>query len=135
MILITEDEKRIVDIGTCDVWKSLYSTVVSCIKNAKETYPNALHILQEAKCDSSKGYITAREINLIRDELSKYSPENIVYDIDDPNAVAPWNGSISPIITSCSNFYVTADGKDLLYEIVSILCYAEICNVNISSLD
>ena len=59
----------------------------------------------------------------MRDKLSNYPPEELVYDINDRSKHAPWEGNISPVVTSCANFYTTADGKDLLFEIVSILTY------------
>lgn len=43
----------------------------------------------------------------------------------------PWKGRLSNVITSCANLYTTADGKDLLYEVVSILCYAEVAAVSV----
>lgn len=55
----------------------------------------------------------------MRDKLSNYSPEDLVYDIDDRSKHAPWEANISPVVTSCANFYTTADGKDLLFDIVS----------------
>lgn len=135
MILTTADEKMTVDIGTSDTWKALYSTIVSCIENSKEKYPRAIQLLETGKCISNQGYESAREFNHIRDELSNYKPDQAVYDIDNPELIAPWKKDLSPVITSCANLFVTADGKDLLFEIVSILCYAEICKVNILSMD
>ena len=54
-----------------------------------------------------------------------------MYDKDDPSRVAPWSGNISGIVTSCGNMFLTADGKDLLYELVSILTYAHYANVDV----
>lgn len=38
---------------------------------------------------------------------------------------------MSPVITSCANLYTTKDGRDLLFEIVSILCYGYYSNTDI----
>ena len=75
---------------------------------------------------------TARQFNLIRDELSKYAPEKAVYDLHDLKKMAPWAGNLNSVITSCANLYTTADGQDLLYEVVTILCYAGIKRVSVS---
>lgn len=75
---------------------------------------------------------TARQFNLIRDELSRYAPEKAVYDFRDLKKKAPWNNNLSSVITSCANLYTTTDGQDLLYEIVSILCYAGVKKVSVS---
>lgn len=42
----------------------------------------------------------------------------------------PWKGKLSPVITACANLYTTADGKDLLLEVVCILSYAQIKKVS-----
>ena len=75
----------------------------------------------------------AEQINQLRDELSQFPPEKAIYDIDNPKLPAPWDGKLSPVVTSCANIFTTADGQDLLYEIVSILCYAKIAKTSIES--
>ena len=66
----------------------------------------------------------AREMNLIHDMLSKFPPQQAVWDCNDLTKKAPWEGNLSPVVTSCSNLYTTADGEDLFYKLVSILYYA-----------
>ena len=128
MTIISSDGNRSVNIGTSDVWYALYSTIVSCIGNK---YALALDLFKTGECKGNIGYETAKEFNHIRDELAQFPPEKAVYNIDKPNIEAPWKGHISPVITSCANFFTTADGGDLLYEIVSILCYAKVSNTDI----
>lgn len=103
------------------------------MNNSENQDKLAIDFLKLGTCDSSKGYDVARQINLIRDELSKYSPEKAVYDIDNPQKVAPWYGKLSPVVTSCANIFTTADGQDLLFELVSILCYAQVVRTDIIS--
>lgn len=131
MRLISSDGKKTVNIGGGDIWKSVYSTVVSCVGKKRKEYPLAFGFLETGKCDGAQGYDIAKQINHIRDELSQYSPEKAVYDIDNPKLAAPWKGNLSPVVTSCANMFTTADGQDLLFEIVSILCYAKIAKVDI----
>jgi len=133
MRLLSEDGKRYVNIGGVDIWKSVYSTVVSCVGKKRKKYPLAFEVLETGNCEGKNGYDTARQINQIRDELSQFSPEKAVYDIDNPKVAAPWKGKLSPVVTSCANIFTTADGQDLLYEVVSILCYAQVAKTNIIS--
>lgn len=56
-----------------------------------------------------------------------------MYDIDNPKLLAPWKDNLSPVVTSCANMFTTADGQDLLFEIVSILCYTQVTKTNIVS--
>ncbi|WP_169304480.1 Imm70 family immunity protein [Slackia heliotrinireducens] len=75
---------------------------------------------------------TARQINLIRDGLSQVLPSDAIYDINNPETPTPWAGNISPIVTSCGNLYLTSDGKDLLFELVSILTYCAYVGTSVS---
>lgn len=131
MRLISSDGRRIVDVGAGNIWKSVYSTVISCLGRKRKDFQLAYSFLETGNCDGKNGYMVARQINLIRDELSRYAPDKAVYDIDNLQITPPWKGNISPVVTSCANFFTTADGKDLFYEIVSILCYAEVTNTYI----
>ncbi len=131
MIIISNDEVKVVDIGNTSIWRALYSTIFVCLGSKIKKYNYASSFLKNGKCDGKDGYATAREFNLIRDELSKYPPSKMVYNLENKNEQPPWGNKISPVITSCSNYFTTADGKDLLFEIVSILCYAQVKGVNL----
>ena len=131
MTIITSDEKMTVDIGGADIWNSLKSTVETRLGSLKSDISKAVNFLNTGKCNAKNGLETARQFNIIRDEFAKLSVEEIVYDANDPEMEVPWKNNISPTITSCANFYTTSDGKDLLCEIVSILCYAQSNNVSI----
>lgn len=132
MKLLTSDERKILEIGTNDYLYCFYSTIVANLsKNLKEI-SLAIDFLKDGKCKGSAGYETARQFNLIRDQLSRLRTNKIVYDIENVNKKAPWGNNISPVVTSCGNFFVTSEGKDLIFEITSILCYAQIKKVDVS---
>ena len=126
----TKDGRYTINISY-DIWHSLYSTVVGRLGSQNKEISEGILFLKDIKCQWNEGLRIARQINLIRDRLSQVKPEDAIYDIDDINKEAPWKGKISPVITSCANMYTTNDGKDLLYEIVSMLCYAEYSRNNI----
>ena len=132
MIIVSSDGNRIVEIGNSDIWISLCSTIAVRLNYNEEDIPLVLKFLRTGKCVAKEGNATARQFNLVRDELSKFAPDKVVYDIAEMTKEAPWGVNISDVITSCANFYTTSDGKDLLFEIVSILCYAGIMKVDIS---
>lgn len=131
MRLFTSDGNRIVDIGSYEIWHCLYSTVAVRLQDYKNTVPNAFQFLKSGECLHMRAMETAREINLVRDRLAGVSPDDAVYDVNNLDMVAPWKGRLSPVITSCNTMFTTSDGKDLLYEIVSILCYAGTKKVNV----
>lgn len=131
MELVTEDGKRYVEIGSSAILYSVYSTAEVRLGLFKHKIPLALEFLKTGECAGNKAKETARQINLLRDEFSKYTPEKAVYNARNLKEKPPWEGNLSPVITSCGNLYTTADGKDLLVELVTILVYADIKKVNV----
>ncbi len=133
MIISSSDGKRIVDIGNSENLWAVYSTIVNTFWGIRKyKVSKAIKFLEEGHCSGSEGYETAREFNLIRDKFAEIKPEDATYDIKDKSKVAPWINNISPVVTSCANLFTTADGEDLLFEIVSILCYAQILEVDVT---
>lgn len=54
------------------------------------------------------------ELKIIRQELSNFAPDKVIWDIDDLTKLPPWEDNISKTITNLSNYFVTSDGKQLL---------------------
>ena len=131
MRIVSSDGKRIVDIGCSDIWNSIYATAVDAFGLGKHKVSKALKFMKDGSCSGEEGYEIARQFNLIRDKFAGIDPDKAVYDIKDKKKTAPWKGKISPVITSCANLYTTADGKDLLFEVVSILIYAQIAKITV----
>lgn len=131
MIVATSDYKQSVDIGSYSIWHALYSTVISQPNQVKCNFPDAISFLQNGSCSADRAERTARQLNLVRDCLSLVSPDKAVYDIDNSQVDAPWKNSISSIVTSCANLFTTADGMDLLCELVRLLSYASNANVSV----
>ncbi len=100
MIITSEDGKRTVNIGDANDWKAVFSTILCCVTDANVKMPMAMAFLKTGKCAGRDGYEIARQFNLIRDELATVPPKNMVYDYENPGVKAPWDGHISPVITS-----------------------------------
>lgn len=132
MVIISEDNKKFVDVGKSDILYALFSTADARLGMGRRKVSLGLAFLETGNCEVKDALETARQLNLIRDELSKFSPDKMVYSKKDPKKAAPWGKSISPIITSCSNYFTTADGKDLLSELVGLLVYADLKKKSVS---
>lgn len=126
MIIISSDGKRLIDVGTGAILKSVYSTASKRLGRRVDKMQDALVFLETGICEAPNSLKTARQFNLLRDEFARLSPDKAIWDIDDLTKESPWSKGLSPVITSCANLYTTADGKDLLFEIVSILVYGSI---------
>lgn len=131
MKLITSDEQRVLEIGTNNYLFCFYSTVYVNLAKKYKDISLAIEFLRDGECNGCDGYIIARQFNLIRDRLSNLDVSKIVYDMTDPKKKAPWINNISFVVTSCGNFFITSEGKDLIFEISSILCYAKVKNVDV----
>lgn len=131
MHIVTKDSERAIDVGSPDILFSLYSTVMIKLKESHSELPYAIAFFQTRECKGDNALECARQINMIRDMLSQINPNDAVYDMNDTSKEAPWKGKMSSVVTSCGNMYTTSDGKDLLYEIVSILTYSYYCKVDV----
>jgi hypothetical protein len=55
-----------------------------------------------------------QELVQIKDKLKEFSPEQVVWDIEDLSKQLPWGNKISSDITDLSNYFVTSDGEDFI---------------------
>lgn len=111
-----------VNVGNSEIWKALVSTVNTLLKKQSLSISKGIAFFNSGSCISSECLETARQINLIRDALSAFKPNEVVFDEKNPSYRASWANNISPVITSCANYFITADGHDLLSELVGLLC-------------
>lgn len=58
--------------------------------------------------------IAIHELEQIKKELAKLSPDKVIWDIENLSAQPPWGTSISSDITNLSNYFVTSDGEDFI---------------------
>ena len=128
MTIISEDGYRYVDIGTSDILFSVYSTIHKMLEDRKDELSHALAFLKSGECHPSYALTTARELNKARDYLAAVPPQSAVYNELQTEIDPPWKDKISPVVTSCANLFTTADGKDLFFELVSILYYSHLNN-------
>lgn len=130
MRLYTEDEKRMVDVGTGSIWYSIYSTaMIAFPDDAKKSVPLAMDFLKNGDCPAEKAAETRKQLTKIRNAFSTLEPDKAVFDYHRPNVTPPWAGNIADTVTSCANLYTTADGKDLFTEVFALLEYASKENV------
>ncbi|MED4971226.1 Imm70 family immunity protein [Parageobacillus toebii] len=59
----------------------------------------------------------------MEEQLSKYSPEQVIWDINDLSKVPPWGDKISSKVTNLANYFATSDGKtffEVLYNAMDV---------------
>ena len=110
-------------VGTSDFLHCFFSTVCVCLERKKHgsKYPCIMKKLYHGKLDYTDIGSAIKELQEIKSELKKYTPENVVWDIDDLSANPPWGNNISHDITDLSVYFVTSDGEDLITKLEKAL--------------
>lgn len=85
MIITSEDGKVYVDIGSTEIWICFYSTIITKMGSIKKDIVLALEFIKNGQCEAKNCLEVAREFNLIRDKLSLFSVEELVYDMNNPS--------------------------------------------------
>ena len=132
MNIVSGDAKQNVSLGGADTWTALQSTIRYHLSASRSQLSLVFSFLDSGHIASSDCLAAAREFNLVRDALSQIPPSEVIYDEKDPNMQPPWGDQISPVITSCANYFTSGDGDDLLAEIVRVFTYAAYADTDVT---
>ncbi|MDO8826363.1 Imm70 family immunity protein [Methylophaga sp.] len=110
------------EIGTPDFFHAFFSTVNSNLeKEWGSRFPVLLNNLYQGGLEAALAAKALAELKQVKDELAAFSPEHVVWDIEDPSKQPPWSSDISPDITSLANYFVTSTGRDLIETLLEAL--------------
>lgn len=103
-------------IGSADFLHSFFSTVAYHLENKEwgKYYPCIMNELYQGELPVEKIPAAINELQNIQNCLQKYSPDKVIWDIDDLSKRPPWNNEISDAISDLSNYFVTSDGEDFI---------------------
>lgn len=103
-------------IGYGDFLHSFFSTVAYNLENENwgSRFPIIMNELYHGKVSNENTDKAIKELGIIQKELKEFTPEKVVWDIEDLSKEPPWGSDISKDITDLSNYFVTSDGKDFL---------------------
>lgn len=120
-------------IGSGDFLHSFFSTVAVNLEDGKwgKRFPVIMNDLYKGKIDNKKVKKAIKEVEKIKTELKKFTPDKVVWDIDDLTKQPPWGDEISTDITDLSNYFVTSDGEDFLSIFMNALNEAKEMNTSI----
>lgn len=104
------------EIGTASFLHSFFSTVAYRIEKGKwgSKYPVIMNELYQGKLSCENVPTAKKELEKISKKLEKFSPDMVVWDIEDLSKQPPWGDKISDEITSLANYFVTSDGRDFI---------------------
>lgn len=103
------------ELGTSDFLYAFFSTVRHHLDKRRwwPAYPNILRKLYKGELSAADADPALAELHEIQEKFRAYSPQQVIWDIDDLSKHPPWNNNISPDITNLSNYFVTSHGRDL----------------------
>lgn len=103
-------------IGSGDFLHSFISTVVYRLEGAKwgDRFPVIMKKLYQGEIKRIDVDTAVNELNIIKKELEAFTPDQVVWNIEDLSQQPPWGSDISEDITDLSNYFVTSDGEDFL---------------------
>lgn len=103
-------------VGSEDFLFSFFSTVACNLENQKwgTKFPVIMNELYLGELNSSRILKAINELEQIKQGLSKYSPDKVVWNIKNLSTQPSWRTNISDDITDLSNYFVTSDGEDFI---------------------
>lgn len=107
-------------IGTVDFVHSFFSTI--CYNLEDKKWGSRFHYMMNSLYQGELFYKDVdnamRELEIIRKELRKFSPDKVIWDIEDLSKHPPWGSNISPEIKNLSDYFITCNGENIFDEII-----------------
>lgn len=104
------------EVGSVSFLKAFFSTAFARLEreNWGALYPLIMRDLYSGRLAYERAEVASRELEQIRTALAEITPDQVVWDFEDPNARPPWGSEISPEIKSLADYFITSDGKNFL---------------------
>ena len=109
----------VTEIGPGGLLHSFFSTIALRLENGQwgSRFPTIMNDLYGGSIQSSQHDDALRELKQIQQELGMIGPDEVVWEIDDPDVPPPWGTEVGPHVTSMAHYYVTVTGRNLIGEI------------------
>lgn len=115
------------EIGASSFFNAFFSTIKGLLEpeGAGTRFPIISGEFYEGHVSANQIDQAIAELKIIKNELSKFPPAAVIWDIDDRSKAPPWGTNISSDITSMGNYFVTSTGRDLLDTLFETFEYAK----------
>ena len=103
-------------IGNGDFLHGFFSTIAGNLENGRwgADFPIIMNELYNGSLEVEHINDAIKELKIIKEKLKDFSPDKVIWDIDDLTVSPPWGKNISKEITDLSNYFVTSDGDDFI---------------------
>jgi 2,3-bisphosphoglycerate-dependent phosphoglycerate mutase len=121
------------EIGSSDFLHSFFSTVFVRLENNRwgSRFPVLMNHLYTGNLSTELSSEAKEELKKIKFELAEFSPDEVVWDFENRSLTPSWKNEISEQITDLSNYFVTSNGKQLIYILDAALSESERSGKNV----
>lgn len=104
------------EIGTASFLHSFFSTVAYRLENNRwgSKFPVIMNELYQGKLSCKNVPVAKAELTQIKKDLTMFSPNKVIWDIEDLSKQPPWGNNVSNEISSLGNYFITCDGRDFI---------------------
>lgn len=104
------------EIGTASFLHSFFSTVAYRLENNRwgSKFPVIMNELYQGKLSCKNVPVAKAELTQIKKDLTMFSPNKVIWDIEDLSKQPPWGNNIGNEISSLGNYFITCDGRDFI---------------------
>ena len=103
-------------IGRADFLGSFFDTVTVRLEGGARgsRFPTLAGLYRDGESPPDAAQLARAELSNVERELRQHPPADVVWDIDKPDVSPPWGSDIADTITSLGDYFVTADGPQLI---------------------
>ncbi|MDQ1075036.1 MULTISPECIES: Imm70 family immunity protein [Microbacterium] len=103
-------------VGRADFLGSFFDTVTVRLEGGARgsRFPTLAALYRDGEMSPDATELARVELADVERELRQYAPADVVWDIDKPDVSPPWGSGIADTITSLGDYFVTADGRQLI---------------------
>ena len=117
---------------------SFFSTICYNLEGGKwgSRFPYLMNSLYQGELSYNDLDSAKEELTVIIEEFKEFSPDQVIWDIEDLSKQPPWGNNISPEIKNLSDYFITCDGESIFDEIIKAFkeAKAEKQNIILTSL-
>lgn len=118
------------EVGTGDFLHSFFSTISFHLEpNGWGTrFPELMNELYQGRLTPDKASKALADALTIKEQLKTFSPERVVWDIENIGAKPPWGDAIDASVTDLSNYHITSTGRVVMDLLIELLEYQVDCH-------
>lgn len=120
-------------VGSGEFLNSFFSTIAYNLEERKwgSRYPYVMNHFYNGILEAGDIDAAINEVKEIQMRLKEYSPEKVVWNMENLSMCPPWGDDISADITDLSNYFITSEGDNLIILMLQALETAKELNLPI----